>query len=168
MEQPEMTKRSAERCKIQGALVICARKGLLGMMWKNDAAPFHICDIAVNGLSFRNFGARMEPGTPVKMTILLPGKAPILVRAEVVWNNDQPVEGSNGIAQHTHLCGVKFVDYTANAWSVLSKTLTAHQRSGNGKDGAGERPHPSPIIRPPVAAPKAPVYHPNEIRLSET
>jgi hypothetical protein len=144
--------KAGEWFETSGAQVILQRRNLLGF-WKASGAPFSVCMVGVDGLSFRNFGVRMDVGTVLRLSILLPGKAPMTVRGAVIWNKEHaPTPGMDGGSVHAHICGVKFSDYGAEAWSVLTDVCNAHakeaqhSKSPNGRQPGGRHgtkpPHP--------------------------
>jgi len=141
--------RLTERFTIPGALAICARKSLFGM-WKPSGIPFQVRDIGLGGLSLRHIGVALEPGTRLRLNILLPKCAPITVQGTVVWNRDDATSVSSAGTQFNRICGVKFVDYDARAWSVLcglhrftcgvSDVPTPQHRAGAMEEALDPRP----------------------------
>lgn len=120
--QTAYLKRSSKRVVVPGAMVGCARKTFFGA-WKSIGVPFNVCDIAMNGMSFRNFGVGFDPGTQLRLTILSPGRSPITVTGEVVWNRQIPRDKHEGAGVHAHVCGVKFKKYIENAWATLTEIM---------------------------------------------
>jgi hypothetical protein len=120
--QGAFLKRTAKRVAVPGAMVGCARKTLLGT-WKPIGVPFNVCDLAMNGISFRNFGEGFDPGTTLRLNILVPGRTPITVTGEVVWNRAIPHMKEEGPGVRAHVCGVQFKKYCENAWAVLTVVI---------------------------------------------
>ena len=110
--------RLTERFTIPGAVAICACRSVLGI-WRASGIPFQVRDIGLGGLSLRHIGVELKPGTRLRLNILLPKCAPITVKGTVVWNKHDATSGSSVGTQFNRICGVKFVDYDARAWSVL-------------------------------------------------
>lgn len=136
--QGGLLKRSSKRVEVPGAMVGCARKSLLGI-WKPIGVPFNVCDIAMNGLSFRNFGEGFDPGTHLRMTLLLPGQTPITVTGEVVWNRRLPHAKEEGVSVRAHVCGVQFHKYMENAWGVLTELMEATPKPGAASKATNSR-----------------------------
>jgi hypothetical protein len=113
------TARLAERYTIPGTLAVCATRRSFLRFWKTSGVPFQVQDIGLGGLSFRHVGFEMKPGTLVRLNILLPKCSPIRVKGIVVSNRDDIAQDAGASMQFSRICGVKFVDYDAEAWAVL-------------------------------------------------
>ncbi|MGD1000132.1 MAG: hypothetical protein ABSA67_05465 [Candidatus Brocadiia bacterium] len=119
--EPSLKRRLTERFSVPGALVICRHRTIFGT-WKACRTPFHVYNLGMGGLNYWNLGKTPKPGGKIKLTLLVPNVIPINVVSVVVWSKAMPRSDDGGGAQrYSHITGVKFVDYDAEAWAVLRK-----------------------------------------------
>jgi hypothetical protein len=142
--QSAFTKRTSKRMAVPGAMVGCARKTMFGT-WKTIGVPFNVCDIAMNGVSFRNFGMGFDPGTQLRLNILVPGQGPVTVTGEVVWNRAIPHEKHEGPGVRAHVCGVRFKKYFENAWAALT-VIMEEPKEASSKSTEDKTDSPSPDL----------------------
>ena len=122
MDGQQIVKRADERKDLKNGYVEYRAEGTgLAKLFKSGAAKRGlIVNVSRNGLAFRATG-RLPIGAKTPVTLVLPGvKTHLQLKGEVRWCRE---ERKMGAVAYTHVIGLRFTEFSPEAWEALNKLL---------------------------------------------